>query len=372
MELIVRVELVVRVVIDIGHPAHVHFFRNTIRNLENRGHDVKITARNKEVALMLLSLYRLEYTNIGENYDSILKKALGMPVIDYKLYKTIKSFKPQLLIGVHNPYAAQVAKLTGAKSLIFTDTENVKIASALTYPFASTICTPACFREILDSDKHVKYNGYKEIAYLHPAYFKPDVSVLDSLGISKNEKFTIMRLISWRANHDIGLKGIKKEEEFIRELEKSGRVIVSSERALDKKLERFALKIPPEKLHSLLAFAQLYIGEGGTTAVEAAMLGTPAIHIEADSKGRATGESSGNFLELRDKYDLLYFYPDTASALKRAGEILEDKNSKPEWGRKRERLLKDKIDVTAWMTDFIEGYPGSFYEYRRGSVQQNF
>ncbi len=357
-----------RVAIDIGHPAHVHFFRNTIKNLESRGHEIEITARDKEVALSLLNLYGLKYTDTGKNYGGILKKAFGMLGIDYKLYRIAKKFKPELFIGVHNPYAAQIAKFTGAKSIIFTDTENVKIASALTYPFADTICTPACFREMLNPEKHVKYNGLKEIAYLHPKYFKPDASVLDSINLSRNDKFIILRLISWNANHDVGLRGIKREEEFIKELEGFGRVFISSERELNGKLEKYALKIPPEKFHSLLSFAHLYIGEGGTTAVEAALLGTPAIHIESNSKGQATGELSGNFLELRDTYDLLYFYPDTEEAIGKAKEILENKNSKAEWKHRRERLLKDKIDVTAWMTDFIEGYPESFYEYRKGNV----
>ncbi|NJD77602.1 MAG: DUF354 domain-containing protein [Candidatus Methanoperedens sp.] len=353
-----------RFLFDIGHPAHVHFFRNTILNLQQDGHKVKITARSKEVTLKLLTLYNLKYENIGKNQKDLLKKAWGMFLTDYKLYEITKEFKPDILIGVHNPYVAQIAKLTGAKSIIFTDTENVKIASKLTYPFADTICTPACFREILNPEKHVKYNGYKEIAYLHPRYFTPDPSVLESLNLSRDDKFIVMRLISWKANHDIGLKGIKNEEEFIKELENYGHVFISSERKLNKKLEKYSLNIPPEKLHSLLAFANLYIGEGGTTAVETAILGTPAIHIESNSKGQATGNFSGNFIELRDKYNLLYFYPEEKLALGKAKEILENKNSKADWKKKQEILLKDKIDVTAWMTDFVERYPESFYEYR--------
>jgi hypothetical protein len=39
-----------KILIDIGHPAHVHFFKNAIRELEGRGHEVKVTARDKEVA----------------------------------------------------------------------------------------------------------------------------------------------------------------------------------------------------------------------------------------------------------------------------------------------------------------------------------
>ena len=57
--------------------------------------------------------------------------------------------------------------------------------------------------------------------------------------------------------------------------------------------------------------------------------------------------------------------PDEFIALEKAIEILENGNSKKEWQRKRERLLSEKIDVTAWMTDFIERYPDSFYEYMK-------
>lgn len=349
----------------LGHPAHVHFFRNTIRNLEKNGVEVKITARDKEVTLDLLKLYGISFEKLADNHKSILMKAFGMLSIDYKLYKIAKEFKPDIITGVHNPYAAQVARMTGARSILFTDTENVKIASALAYPFADTICTPSCFKERLDPVKHVKYNGFKEIAYLHPKYFKPDTSILDSLNLSKSDKIITLRLISWNANHDIGLKGIKDDKKLLKELENYGHVFISSEGRLNKGLEKYVLRIPPEKLHSLLAFSELYIGEGGTTAVEAALLGTPAIHIESNSKGVATGELSGNFVELRDNYDLLNFYPDEKKGLEKAKELLDDKNSKMEWLRKRKKLLNDKIDVTEWMTAFLEKYPGSFNEYRR-------
>jgi predicted glycosyltransferase len=357
-----------RILIDIGHPAHVHFFKNLIKNLENE-HEVKITARDKEVTLALLRAYGFEYEKRGEIRYGLLEKAYEMFKIDYMLYKIARNFDSDLLLGVHNPYIAHVSRLFGKPSIIFTDTENVKIASLLTYPFANVICTPSCFKEKIDRKKHVKYNGFKELAYLHPNYFIPNSDILDDINLSKNSKFIILRFISWGASHDAGLRGIKKgaEIEFIKSLEQYGEVFITSERKIDKELEKYKLIIPPEKIHSLLYYAQLYIGEGGTMATEAAILGTPAIHIEATASGRATGELCGNFLELRDKYDLLYFFANQNQALEKAIEILENKNSKSEWQRKRERLLKDKIDVTAWMTDFIERYPESFYEYREKS-----
>jgi uncharacterized protein len=356
-----------RILFDMGHPAHVHFFKNTIRNLQRDGHQVKITARNKEVTLALLKAYGLDYENRGEIYTGMLNKAFGMIKIDLKLMQIARKFRPDILIGVHNPYVAHVGSVLRKPVIIFTDTENVKIASFLTYPFVDTIITPRFFKEKIDPKKHIQIQGLKEIAYLHPNYFSPDPKVLEELGLLPDEKFIIMRFISWGASHDTDLHGIGKgsEIELIRELSQFGKIFITSEKPLDRDLEKYRLQVPPEKIHSLLSYAQLYIGEGGTMAVEAGILGTPAIHIESTSSGQATGESCGNFLELRDKYGLIFFYPTEQMALQKALKILQNPNSKSEWQEKQKKLWSDVIDVTTWLTDFIERYPESFYEDKK-------
>ena len=348
-----------KLLIDIGHPAHVHFFKNLINNLKKDGHSVQLIARDKEVSHALLQAYGFEYIKRGELKKSMIQKALGIFSTDYTIYKIARKFRPDILLGVHNPYIAHVGKMIGKPSIIFTDTERVGIASWLTFPFADVILTPSCFRDTINPKKHVTFNGFKELAYLHPNYFRPDPSALERAGISQNEKFIIVRFISWAASHDTSLYGIKpgNEMNFIKSLERFGRVVITSERKLPADLEQYRLKIPPEDLHSLLYFAHLYIGEGGTTATEAAVVGTPSIHIEATTEGVASGTYIGNYLELRDTYDLLYFYPDEKQALEKAGEILENPDSQEDWRKKRDRLLADKIDVTTWMTRFIERYP---------------
>lgn len=353
-----------RVLFDIGHPAHVHLFKNIISNLKRDGHAVKITARDKEVTLSLLRAYGLDFESRGSIYHGILNKAFGMLKIDLTLYRIAKEFNPDLLIGVHNPYVAHVGTLLRKPAIIFTDTENVKIASLVTYPFVQCIITPEYFKEKVDPGKHITINGFKETAYLHPGYFTPDPAVIRDLGIAEHESFIILRFISWGASHDIGLKGIKQEEEreIIATLSKFGRIFITSEKPLSPELEPYRLQVPPDRIHSLLYYARLYIGEGGTMAAEAAFLGTPSIHIESDKDGRPTGESCGNFLELRDQYQLLFFYAKPEEALKKAVEILENGNSRAEWQEKRKHLLAKVIDVTAWMTRFIEGYPESFYQ----------
>ena len=46
-----------RIFIDIGHPAHVHYFRYIINKLKMDGNDIFITARNKDVTHQLLNNY---------------------------------------------------------------------------------------------------------------------------------------------------------------------------------------------------------------------------------------------------------------------------------------------------------------------------
>jgi len=155
--------------------------------------------------------------------------------------------------------------------------------------------------------------------------------------------------------------------DFVKEVEKYGRVFITSEREMGPELNKYRITIPPEEIHSVLYYSQLYMGEGGTMATESAVLGTPAIHIESTPSGVATGNFIGNFLELRDKYDLMYFYPNQEQALEKAIEILKNKNSKAEWQKKRGKMLSEKIDVTAWLIDFIERYPESFKEQLTGN-----
>jgi predicted glycosyltransferase len=353
-----------KVLIDIGHPAHIHFFKKIIINLKSHGHEIIITTRDTDIIKYLLNTYGFDFFILGKHGVGIFQKATGLLIKDYNLYKIAKKFKPDLLIGIGNEYISQISFLINRPSIVFTDTEDATLTHFLTVPFAHVMITPKVFKKDFGK-KHVRINGFKEAAYLHPNHFFP--CPREELNISPNEKIIIVRFISWGAAHDLSLKGINHEEklEFIRTLSKYGKVMITSEKQLEGDLEKYRIHIPAEKMHSLLFYSDLYIGEGGTMAAEAGVLGTPAIHIESTSDGRATGENSGNFLELRDTYDLLYFYPTPQLALKKAIEILKNPNSKHEWQEKQQKLWANVDDVTTWFTKFIEEYPESFFEYKK-------
>ena len=47
-----------KILIDIGHPGHVHFFKHAVWELQKRGHEVFFSAREKDVTLLLLEHYK--------------------------------------------------------------------------------------------------------------------------------------------------------------------------------------------------------------------------------------------------------------------------------------------------------------------------
>jgi len=354
-----------KILINIGHPAHVHFYKNFIWQMEKRGHYIKIVTEYKEVTIDLLNAYNFKYESIGSKNIGMIKKGLGIIRKDYLLYQIAKKFKPDVITGIHDTYGAHVGMILKKPSIVFTDTEHAKLANIVTFPFASVILTPSCFKNNLGK-KQIRYDGYHELAYLHPNYFTPDQSVLNDMGLNKDEKFIILRLVSWNASHDIHSRGFSDDflEQLIKCLEKYARVYIISERKLSENLEKYKTTFSPEKLHSLLYYSSLYIGEGGTTAVEATILGTPSIHLVSVklTSGEIIGASQihGNFDELVNKYGILYSYVDQKQALDKALDILQSEDVKKKLSVKRKKMFEDKIDVTSFLTDFIEKYPQNY------------
>ena len=335
-----------------GHPAHVHFFKNFIWLMEKKGHEFKITARDKEITLYLLDKYGFNYVNRGKIVEGIHNKAIEMFKIDYKLYKIVKVFNPDILMGIHNPYIAHVGKILGKKVFIFTDTEHGKIANSITFPFATKIFTPNCFNLKLGSSKHIPYNGYHELAYLHPNYFTPNDSILGDLNLGKDDKFFIMRFVGWHGTHDYGKCGFSLEmkREIIRELEDYGDVFISSESKLPIDFEKYRIPVKPEKIHSALYYASMLICEGNTMASESAILGTPSIRLSPYGDRKDVGYLE----ELENKYNLVHSFRNENEVFEKVKELISIGNIKNEVIRERENMLGDKVDVTMFMVDYVE------------------
>lgn len=315
--------------------------------MEKRGHETLITARRKESTFQLLDYYNFEFIDLGENKKGLLRKAIGLLQIDNNLRNISKEFKPDILTGFASPYITHVAKLIRKKSILFNDTEHASLNNRLSIPYSDYFVTPSSFRDDY-GEKHIRFDGYKELSYLHPNWFKDEKNVLKELDIKKNEKYFIIRLVSWQASHDVGYKGASKEDilKLIKTLEERGKVFLSSE-YYDKDFEDYYIKVHPAKVHTLMNHSTMYIGEGATMATEAAVLGKPSLFVSP-----LIGKL-GYVEEVEKKYGLLFSFGTIDDSLNKVKEILESDFTK-EWNEKKNRMLDEKIDVTKFMIDLFD------------------
>jgi len=339
------------VLFDVGHPAHVHLFRNAIEELRRRGHRTFVASREKDVTTHLLDAYGIAYRSLSRMGDGPVDLVVEWTGRELRMLSLARSFDPDVLVSVLSPPAVHVSKLLGRRSVVFTDSEASHLSERITIPFADVVCTPSGFGRDLGFH-HRRYDGYHELAYLHPARFEPDPAVLRRHGVSPNSSYAVLRFISWGALHDVGQSGFSHaaKRRLIDRLERHGEVYITSESPLPPAFEPYRLPVPPEAVHHLLAYADLYVGDSQTMATEAALLGTPAVR----SNSFAGEDDMSNFRELEEEYGLLRSVADETGAVQVATELMADADAKTRWHRRRNRLLEEKIDVTAYIVDVIE------------------
>jgi predicted glycosyltransferase len=332
-----------KVLLDILHPAHAHFFRHAIRLLESAGHEVMITARDKDLTLQLLARFGFPYHVISREAPSRAGLAGELLARDVRLAQVARRWRPDVMASIAGISTALVGFLTRIRNLVFYDTENATLSNLLSYPFATEVITPDCYRRRV-LGRHVTYAGYHELAYLHPNRFRPDPSLLEAAGVDPEEPYSVVRFVSWRALHDVGKGGgisAVGRQRLLQVLSERGRVFVTSEDRLPEKLADFEIPVPPDQLHHLLSFARLYVGESSTMASESAILGTPAVYI--DPIGTPFTD------EQEQRYGLCFnFKPEQLEdLLSCCRDLLErDLKRQPKFQARRERMLADKIDVT--------------------------
>lgn len=335
-----------KIFIDIGHPAHVHYFKNFIDIMSHKGHTFFITAREKECTSELLTHYKIPFHSRGKGSKTIIGKFIYMLKADKILLKHAIKFKPDVFLSFASPYAAQTSWLLNKPHISFDDTDHVRLARLFYLPFTTNLFTPFCFKKELGK-KQIRFKSFMELFYLHPTRFTPDRSVLDLLKLKEGDKFVVLRFISWEASHDFGVNGMKTLEklELINNLSKSHKIFISAEYELPDNLKKFKLNIPPNKLHDILAFASLVISEGATIASECSMLGTPVIYINPLNAGT---------LQAQEQYGLLYNYRNFKRVIDTSNDILNNSNYKEQNIKRRDRMLSELIDPNQILVQFFD------------------
>ena len=352
------------------HPVDSHFYKNIGLTLKKHGSDVLFLVLEKEnIVEKIAKSYGFNTIKIGEIGANSFKKIIRLPGILFKFILNVLKFKPDIIVSATSPYSGITSKLFGIDSIGFTDTETATFNNKIAFSLFRSILTPSCFGGDVPSKKHISFNGYKELAYLHPNWFVPDDEVLKKLNLNKSDKFVLMRFSALHAMHDIGLKSVGdnyKEQilKYIQEIEKYAKVYISTtEHNPGGEFKKYELKIHPSEYIHFLSFCSLYIGEGTTTASEAGVLGVPWINIQKTTRGY--------LIDHEKNYKLGFRTDNVDKAFKTAIEWIQKDDLKIGWQVKRDKLLNDKIDVSSFLIWFIENYPESHKIMKENPEYQN-
>lgn len=354
-----------KILIEIGHPAHVHHFKHMYWDLEKIGWTGLFVTKEKECAIDLLKAYKLPYQVLGTNKRGITRKILSLPYFSLKMLNIARKFKPDIFVSRVSPLSGYASFILRKPHITCTDTENVKLLDSISEPFADVILTSESYlRE--HGKRQLRYPGTHELAYLHPNRFVPDPGVLDKLGIKPGKKYALVRFVSWNAHHDIGQGGFSNENKLllVEKLSKFLKVFISAEGNLPPELAQCRIKIDPEQMHHVLNYATLFIGEGSTMAEESSVLGTPSILV--------TSCPRGGVIDDLERFHLMEFLSnspeDQKKAIWLAATYASSDEIKNEYKLSRLKMLAEFIDVSAFLAWFINEYPNSRNLVRSGKV----
>lgn len=350
------------ILIQLGHPAHYYYYKNIQKRLENDGHKVFLVITSKDILEDLLVAAGLQYVNIlpKSHKKTKIGYLLDMLVRDFRILKICFINRIDLLTG-STVEISQIGWLLRKPAInIGEDDAHIvpKYTKAIA-PFLDVRVTPdSCNNGRLKS-KSIHYCGFLKLAYLHPNVFSPSKDIVEKYGIDLSKPFFIIRFSALKAHHDSGIKGISSSlaQKIIDILHPRGSVFITSERELEPEFERFRLKINPLDIHHILAFAILYLGDSQSMANEAAMLGVPSIRFN-DFVGE---KQIGVLEEMESRYGLTYGIASSEdqALLNKISELLEMSNLRSEFQSRRQKMLSEKIDVSSFLTWFIENYPES-------------
>ena len=355
------------ILVELVHPAHFYYYRDTIANLKRDGYKVIVAITTKDMLEDIVRESGIEYVNICPK-PLKNKGKLGlmwdMIVRDWRMMKLAIKHKVDLISG-SSVESAQIGWLLRIPNInIGEDDAHIvpKYTNSIA-PFVDVRVSPESCDNGKIEPKSVHYPGFLKLTYLHPNDFTPSKEVVEKYEIDTSKPYFLMRFSSLKAHHDKGIKGISNDiaRRLVEILAPHGKIYITSERALEPEFEQYRLHINPLDIHHVMAFATLYLGDSQSMANEAAMLGVPSLRFNF-----VGAKKIGVMEELEHKYGSTFgissHEPEKLYA--KTEELLAMPNLREEFQSRRQKMLKDKIDVTAFLTWFIENYPQSVEEVR--------
>ena len=276
--------------VDIDNSPHVPFFLPIIEELQARGFDVLLTARDMYQVCELLEYYKLPCKVIGGHWgkNKILKVLVNVKRV-LNLLPTAGRFRPDLALSHGSRAQVLACKLLNIPSVMMHDYEHSVKTGFLEpdWTFMPDVMPDGCMRKQLD--RTLKYPGIKEDVYV--PRFQPDPSIFNILGISPEHLIITLRPPATEAHYH----NPESEELFAETLrlladKPNVRAVTLPRNAAQAKvlqkqwpdlIASGRMIIPKSPLDglNLIWFSDLVVSGGGTMNREAAALGVPVYSI---------------------------------------------------------------------------------------------
>jgi len=307
------------------HPAKYHLFKNTFRIIEQSGNQYDVVIASKDVLAGLLQAGGVPFTDLFpkgrkiKGLPAAANAAIGLIRTLWGLYLFTR--KKNYDVFVTDDVLSFLGKARKIPTIVFTDNDLVtipKVKSIFTY--ADRIIAPESTDLGKYTAKKIPFRGHKALAHLHPKYFTPNPATIKKYGLEK-EKICILRLAKLNANHDLhGNPGITDQDadEIISMIAGRFRILLVAERSVPASMQKFQARLDPIDMPHILAHASFFIGDSGTMAAEAAVLGVPNILINNIAR------KCGVHIELRDRYKIHEFFDSFPEGRTRFSEMLND------------------------------------------------
>jgi len=277
-----------KILIDINHPAHVHYFRNFIKIMEAKGHEFCVINRDSKIINQLLDHYGIKHITRGKRPEkkSTLRSMWYLLQMTGRCIKESFKFHPDMYVGFGSNACAFASFLFRKPCILLEDTEHNALGYRLYLPFCSAALTPFYFKVDLSkyfggSGKQIEFNGYIEQLFLHSKQYQKSASVLSELGLEAG-KYVLVRYIAYDAHHDLAAHPLSEEakKKIIKQIEKHYKVVLSLEKPSDDPFyQPYLYKYTPDKMHDIEAGAKFMVTEGATMASESFVHGVPYIYL---------------------------------------------------------------------------------------------
>jgi uncharacterized protein len=285
----------VRIWVDCTAAAHPLVLRPIIERFERAGHEVAVTAREYGQTLEILERLGLEYQRVGRHGGAgTAGKAAALARRSGALARWARRRDFDLALGHGSVDLAVVSTIVRVPSVQMQDYEHAGLQRQLAFRAARRVLVPdaipveAMRRAGARPGKLHRYPGLKEDYYL--ADFQPDPSVLGELGIERERILAVVRpppeTSAYHADNPL-YAGVL--DRLAADPSAQAVVIPRTEgqgRAVRERGEP-SLILPEHAIdaQSLIAFADLVVGAGGTMNREAVALGTPVYTIFSGRMG---------------------------------------------------------------------------------------